>query len=142
MPYSLLLLLCLLLTAFPAPAPAASLMLESNSLSARGFLERLDDPQEQLDAEAALASADWKTLPGSLSAGFVPGVIWVRMQVQASTSAPVHWMLMLSNSLLDEATLYDMTGTPRTIRSGEAVGRDHWPVDYRSPVFALTLTDQ
>ncbi|WP_047301641.1 sensor histidine kinase [Pseudomonas fluorescens] len=142
MPYSLLLLLCLLLTAFPTPAPAAPLMLESSSLSARGFLERLDDPQGQLDAAAALASSDWKTLPSSLSAGFVPGVIWVRMQVQASASSPVHWMLMLSNSLLDEATLYDMTGTPREIRSGEAIGRDHWPINYRSPVFALTLTDQ
>lgn len=139
MPYSLLLLFCLMLTAFSAPA--APLLLDDSSRSASGFLERLDDPQGGLDAEAALASPGWRALPSSLSAGFVPGVVWVRMQVQTTASSPVHWMLMLSNPLLDEATLYNMDATPRKIRSGEAVGREHWPVNYRSAVFALTLTD-
>lgn len=139
MPYSLVLLCCLMLTAFGARA--APLLLEDSSLSAGGFLERLDDPLGQLDADSALASSGWRPLPSSLSAGFVPGVIWVRMQVQPAANSPVHWMLMLSNPLLDEATLYDMAATVQELRSGEALGREHWAVNYRSVVFPLTLTD-
>lgn len=130
---SLLWLFCLLLVALHAPA--ATLL----PADARLVVERLDDPAAQMDANAALTSNAWQPLPGSLSAGFVPGAVWLRLQVQTGPSAPRQWMLMLSNALLDQATLFDIRNTSQPIRSGEAMGRQHWAVDYRSPVFALNL---
>lgn len=135
---SLLWLFCLLLLAFRAAA--APLPLGNDSQVASGFLERLDDPDERLDAAAALASPDWQALPRSLSAGFVSGAVWLRLQVRGGADSPSRWMLILSNSLLDEATLFDMSTTPpRVLPGGEALGRQHWTVDYRSPAFPLVL---
>ncbi|PWB35111.1 histidine kinase [Pseudomonas sp. SDI] len=126
-------LFCLLL--FTLHAPAATLLPTDASL----VVERLDDHEARLDANAALASRDWRPLPGSLSAGFVPGAIWLRLQVQTGTGAPRQWMLMLSNALLDGATLFDARDISHPILSGEAVGRQHWAINYRSPAFALDL---
>lgn len=126
-------LFCLLLVALNAPA---AMLLPAD---ARLVVERMDDQEARLGAEAALASSAWRPLPGSLSAGFVPGAIWLRLQVQTDPAAPRHWMLMLSNALLDEVTLFDVRDTSHPIRSGEAMGRQRWTIDYRSPVFALDL---
>ena len=131
------LLLCLLLVALRTPA--APLLLGDQSQVANGFLERLDDPGEHLDAAAALASPNWQALPGSLSAGFVSGAVWLRLHLRSGPESPSQWMLVLSNSLLDEVTLYDMSSVPRVLHSGEAMGRQHWAVDYRSPAFELSL---
>lgn len=134
---TLLCLLCLLLVALRAPA--APLLLGDDSQLASGFLQRLDDPDERLDVTTAMTSTDWQALPGGLSAGFIEGAVWLRLQVRAGPGSPTRWQLVLSNSLLDEVTLHDLGTPPRTLRSGEAIGRQHWAVDYRSPVFALNL---
>lgn len=139
--YSMFRALLLMLLLLPlAPVQADPLLLGDKSLSAGGHLERLDDPQGVLDAETANASSGWRPLPSSLSAGFVHDVIWLRLVVQAGDASPPHWMLVLSNPLLDEVTFYDLDGSPRVLQGGEAIGRERWRVDYRSPVFPLALT--
>lgn len=130
---SLLWLFCLLLVALHAPAATR----EASSVQLR--VERLDDRTGHLDARAALAAKDWQALPGTLSAGFAPGAVWLRLHMQTGPAAPGRWMLALSNALLDQVTLYDPRDLDHPLRSGEAIGRQHWAVNYRAPAFALDL---
>lgn len=120
-----------------------TLMLEaSRSMSASGHLALLRDPGGQLDAEAVATAASWEVLPGSLKLGFTDDAIWLRLNVQRGAAEPVRWLLTLSNALLDDVRLYqrDPSGHWQLRQhSGEGLGRQHWPVDARSPVLLLEL---
>lgn len=133
-----LLLLCLM---HSWPALASTLTLTTQATSTNGYLERLNDPTGELDAASAMTSSGWSSLPGPLNAGFTYDVIWLKLQVQAEQAAPTAWMLTLSNALLDEVTLYDsgQDGAIRELRSGEALDRTSWPVNYRSASFPIEL---
>lgn len=133
-----LLLMCLICS---WPAQASTLMLKAQATNTNGYLERLTDPTGALDAANALASSDWIELPGPLNASFTYDVIWLKLQIQAEQAAPTAWMLSLSNALLDEVTLYDLSqdGTIRERHSGETLDRTLWPVNYRTASFPISL---
>ncbi|MBB1629043.1 sensor histidine kinase [Achromobacter sp. UMC71] len=126
-----------------APAAMAQALAEPLHLDsvvrmqdADGHLERLDDASGALDVPDVAASAGWTALPGSLSAGFTPAAVWLRLPVQVDRVPPGGWMLRLSNALLDDVRVYVNHGAGWTPlgRSGEDLPRRDWPVDYRSPV--------
>lgn len=136
----LALLACLVagVLAAAAPARAEPLRLDGQApvMDASGHLERLIDPDGALDVSHAASAEGWEALPGSLSAGFTPATIWLRLPVQVDKVMHGGWMLRLSNSLLDDVRIYVGHGGGWTMlgRSGEDVARRKWPVDYRSPV--------
>lgn len=135
-PLRYLIMLCLL---WPWMIWADTLQLDTRSHSVAGFLERLDDPQGTLNAQAAMASSAWRTLPGTLKAGFTRDVVWLRLQVEAGQNAPAGWILKLNNALLDDVQLhvFRQDGSTLTLRSGEELDRAHWPVSYRAAAFPL-----
>lgn len=136
----LALLACLFagLVAAAGPARAEPLRLDGQERvqDASGHLERLIDPDGGLDVAHAAAADGWTALPGSLSAGFTPATIWLRLPVQVDKVMHGGWMLRLSNSLLDDVRIYvgHAGGWTMLGRSGEDLVRRKWPVDYRSPV--------
>ncbi len=136
----LALLACLFagVLAVAGPARAEPLRLDGmdSVKDAGGHLERLIDPDGVLDVGHAATADGWTPLPGSLSAGFTPATIWLRLPVQVDKVMHGGWMLRLSNALLDDARIYVGHGGGWTMlgRSGEDLARRKWPVDYRSPV--------
>ncbi len=134
------LLVWLLAGASAAMAQASAEPLRLNSTvrmqDADGHLERLDDASGALDVRDAAASAGWTALPNSLSAGFTPAAVWLRLPVQVDRVPQGGWMLRLSNALLDDVRVYVNHGADWAPlgRSGEDLRRKDWPVDYRSPV--------
>lgn len=133
-----LLLICLMCS---WPVLANTLTLKTQATHTNGYMERLTDPTGTLDAASALASSDWRKLPGALNAGFTYDVIWLKLQVQAEQDAPTAWILTLSNALLDQVTLYDLNqdGSIRELHSGETMARALWPVNYRTASFPVSL---
>lgn len=123
-----------------ATAHAEPLRLDAKApfVDAAGHLERLNDPSGALTASQAGQAPGWTPLPGSLSAGFTSDTVWMRLPLQVDDVPRGGWMLRLSNSLLDDVSIYlaDTDAGPWTLlgRSGEDVPRRNWPVDYRSPV--------
>ena len=125
------------------PAAAAAVLrldAQPNMHDTAGHLERLDDPRGELDAAQADAAEGWRDLPGSLNAGFTPGVVWLRLTLQVDRVQPDGWMLRLGNALLDDVRLYAARAGAWTLlgHSGEDVRRRDWPVDYRSPMFRFS----
>jgi hypothetical protein len=106
----LALLACLFagLVAAAGPARAEPLRLDGQERvqDASGHLERLIDPDGGLDVAHAAAADGWTALPGSLSSGFTPATIWLRLPVQVDKVMHGGWMLRLSNSLLDDVRIY------------------------------------
>lgn len=121
-----------------AHAQTESLRLDAHGgmQDAAGYLERLDDPDGRLDATSAAGADGWRALPGSLSAGFTPATVWLRLPVQVDEMPSGGWMLRLGNALLDDVRVYRAQddGWKELGRSGEDLARARWPVDYRSPV--------
>lgn len=126
---------------WPCLAWADTVQLDARAQGTNGFLERLDDPHGNLDAQAALASNAWRPIPGALNAGFTHDVIWLRLQVRAGQATPPTWVLKLSNALLDDVQLYSLKhdGELYRLRSGEELERPLWPMKYRAPAFPLVL---
>lgn len=138
-------LFCLFLSLFVHAgwgyANTLTLLPEAHTTSANGYLQRLDDPHARLSPEQVMRADAWQALPSSLSAGFTSAHVWVRVQVRPQGDGEQRWMLRLSNALLDDVRLYrrDAEGGWREQRGGEELPREQWPVDYRSPSFALDL---
>lgn len=136
-------LLALLIAAMAAAAPARGepLVLDGQArmLYAGGHLERLDDASGKLGAADVAQAAGWTTLPDSLSAGFTPATVWLRLPVRVDRIPQGGWMLRLSNALLDDVRVYMGQDGYWTLleRSGEDLPRQDWPVDYRSPVISF-----
>lgn len=132
-----------LLWIFTAQVHADVLQLSDRStpISAKGHLQRLDDPAGTLLPEQALESSAWQPLPASLSAGYTASTLWVQVQVEAPGTGTHTWAMRLSNALVDDVRLYqrDAQNHWQEQRAGEDLSRGEWPVDYRSAVFPLKL---
>jgi len=103
----------------------------------------LSDPQASLSlADAQTANAPF--LSGrerrSLSFGYVPGVVWLRLELQSAASRTLHWRLELNYASLDEVRLYDIGADGvRESRSGDTVPYAERSVGHRNPVFEIAL---
>lgn len=128
-----------------APLNARPLLLEGGALpiEAKGYVERLDDPDGTLSPEEVLLAPRWQALPGALNAGFTDATIWLRLSVRVPEPAGQTWALRLDNALLDDVRLYqrDSDGRWSEQRAGENLARPLWPVDYRSAVFPLRFAE-
>ncbi|WP_347900804.1 sensor histidine kinase [Pseudomonas purpurea] len=136
----LLLLLTLCLGQFHLQAQADVLHLSrlEQPVSARGYLQRLDDPKGTLTPEQAAQATTWRALPGSLSAGYTTDAVWLRIEVQAIDTAEQNWVLRLNNALLDDVRLYQyVLGAWQEQRAGEDLPRSQWPENSRAAVFPL-----
>jgi len=103
----------------------------------------LSDPQASLSlADAQTANAPF--LPArerrGLSFGYVPGVVWLRLELQSAASKTLHWRLELNYASLDEVRLYDIGADGvRESRSGDTVPYAERSVGHRNPVFEIAL---
>lgn len=113
--------------------PAAPL--EAEPLPGDGIQWRLADRRD-LPEQVARAD-DWQPLPADgLRAGFTDRTAWLRFALPSEAAG----LLYLSNALLDDVRLYradDRGLWQEVLRSGEALPRAQWPLDYRSPVLPL-----
>ncbi len=103
----------------------------------------LSDPQASLSlTDAQTANAPF--LPArerrGLSFGYVPGVVWLRLELQSAASRTLHWRLELNYASLDEVRLYDIGADGvRESRSGDTVPYAERSVGHRNPVFEIAL---
>lgn len=128
--------------AMPAAPPAPLVLPDTGQqVSASGHMLVLRDPAGTLAPDAALASPDWRVLPGAVSAGYTDDTIWLLLDVQRTVDAPDEWVLRFSNAVLDTVRLYRLDGKGhwRVQEAGAAIERDDWPVDARQVVFPLRL---
>jgi diguanylate cyclase (GGDEF)-like protein len=136
----LLLALCLLL-----PDAHAITLLDDDTppIDLQDVAAYLSDPQASLSlADAQTANAPF--LPArerrGLSFGYVPGVVWLRLELQSAASKTLHWRLELNYASLDEVRLYDIgTDGVRESRSGDTVPYAERSVGHRNPVFEIAL---
>jgi signal transduction histidine kinase len=100
----------------------------------------LKDADGTVTLEEARQRSDFVPLHKELSEGFTSATIWLRFDVQPDTKASTR-ILEVTNALLDDVRLYSpqRDGRYREQRSGENVPRTAWPVDYRSPSFAIQI---
>ena len=103
----------------------------------------LSDPQASLSLADA-QTADAPFLPArerrGLSFGYVPGVVWLRLELQSAASKTLHWRLELNYASLDEVRLYDIGADGvRESRSGDTVPYAERSVGHRNPVFEIAL---
>ena len=136
----LLLALCLLL-----PDAHAITLLDDDTppIDLQDVAAYLSDPQASLSlADAQAANAPF--LPArerrGLSFGYVPGVVWLRLELQSAASKTLHWRLELNYASLDEVRLYDIGADGvRESRSGDTVPYAERSVGHRNPVFEIAL---
>lgn len=133
-------------------AQAATLEAGAGRVSLAGQMAVLHDPNGNLtipDVASAATANQFKPLPGSLSAGYVKGDIWLRFDLTRAPNAPTDWWLEVPNPLIDEVSLFVPTqgenpaGPIYTERlAGEQVSaqlRDSIP--YRQVVFRLAMPE-
>ncbi|MDP9938620.1 diguanylate cyclase [Ectopseudomonas alcaliphila] len=103
----------------------------------------LSDPQASLSlADAQTADAPFLSARErrGLSFGYVPGVVWLRLELQSAASKTLHWRLELNYASLDEVRLYDIGADGvRESRSGDTVPYAERSVGHRNPVFEIAL---
>ncbi|CAM3655167.1 diguanylate cyclase (GGDEF) domain-containing protein [Ectopseudomonas alcaliphila] len=136
----LLLALCLLL-----PDAHAMTLLDDDTppIDLQEVAAYLSDPQASLSlTDAQTANAPF--LPArerrGLSFGYVPGVVWLRLELQSAASRTLHWRLELNYASLDEVRLYDIGADGvRESRSGDTVPYAERSVGHRNPVFEIAL---
>lgn len=112
-------------------------------LDLRDVAYYLVDPQASLKL-ADVQAADAPFRPAherrDLSFGYVPGVIWLRLDLQSSSPKTHHWRLELNYASLDEVRLYDVGADGmRQSRSGDTVPYSERAIGHRYPVFEITL---
>ena len=119
-------------------------LLSSGSVSLAGDIDVLLDPGSALsvrDLRQPGVAAQFVRLPGQPSLGYISGAAWLRLTLERPASAPSDWWLEVQAPLLDEARLF--TPAPGGVFTERAAGTAHpfaqRDINYRSPVFALTL---
>lgn len=120
---------------------ALTLQSGARQLLGSGHLSLLRDVGGRMTADAALASDQWKALPGAASAGYTSDTIWLRLEVERHSDAPQEWVVRFTNALLDDVRLYrpdGLRGWSEQV-AGENLGRSNWPVDARSVVLPVRI---
>ena len=139
-PVWLLLLLCLLL---PSVRAATLLNDASAPLDLYDTVDFLLDPQASLTLDQVRATDAPFTSAHArrdLSFGYVPGVVWLRLNLQSNAQRVLHWRLELSYASLDEVRLYDVGAEGvRESRSGDTVPYAERAIGHRYPVFEVVL---
>ena len=102
-----------------------------------------------VDPQASLSLVDVQARPTpfrparkrrDLSFGYVPGVVWLRLELQSSASKTRYWRLELNYASLDEVRLYDVGADGvRESRSGDTVPYPNRAIGHRYPVFEIPL---
>lgn len=136
----LLLLLCLLL---PSARAATLLSDDSAAVDLYETVDFLLDPQANLTLDQVRA-ADASFTPASerrdLSFGYIPGAVWLRLNLQSNAAQILHWRLELNYASLDEVRLYDIGASGvRESRSGDTVPYAERAIGHRYPVFEIVL---
>lgn len=137
-----LLLILLLHGSAYAQLPVIVLDADIKSVSLASKMLWLQDKPAILSPDQAFLSQDWQPLAGEPGFSFTPAAIWLRFEVVQVASSETSWRLEVNNALLEDVRLYLRT-TPdswQEQRSGRAVPHSDWPLNTRSPVFALELT--
>lgn len=132
--------LWLALLFFPVSHSLAQTLLELDParerISTNGHLARLIDSSHEPPLTALSHPGRWQALPGAVSAGYRDDNLWLRLRLH-SPAAGNHWRMAFSNALLDEVDLHIQRGDGHweILRSGENIGREHWPHGTRAPLF-------
>jgi diguanylate cyclase (GGDEF)-like protein len=138
-----LLLVCCLLLASQLCLAATRLDNASAPQDLYGLVDFLADPQGTLsldDVRAADAPFQSSRSRRDLSFGYVPGVIWLRLELQSDAQQTRVWRLELNYASLDEVRLYDIGADDvRQSRSGDTVPYAERAVGHRNPVFEISL---
>ncbi|WP_371325250.1 sensor histidine kinase [Dechloromonas sp. ZY10] len=125
---------------FSASPSFAQTLLELDPARARiatqGHLVRLIGTSREPPLAALNDPTRWQALPGAVSAGYRNDDLWLRLRLHSPT-ATSHWRIAFSNALLDEVDLHLLRpdGHWEVQRSGENIGREHWPHATRAPLF-------
>ncbi|WP_020653379.1 hybrid sensor histidine kinase/response regulator [Massilia niastensis] len=137
--------LVLLLAMLPLAALAAPVQLGGGVRQAEAWpaLTVLKDPQERLDARAALAAGERFVRPGTAYAtlGMQPGATWVKIPVAVPQGAPEAWVLQVDFGLLDHLDVYAVSGgVLRMVGSaGRADRQGDWALKGRVPAVVVRL---
>lgn len=104
----------------------------------------LEDPAEQLDVKAAMASPGWKAASGaSLNPGYTASSFWLRGTLYNSGEQPVTRWLSVGPARLESVDYFrlgaDDGTTQETILSGNRLPLSTRPVAATIPVFPITL---
>lgn len=124
------------------PQELSPIRLEANgmSISREGRTQWLEDRDGTLSPTQALTAPGWQTLRGELNFGFTRSAIWLHLKVERVSDAE-QWRIEVNNALFKEVRLYSQgtDGDWQEQRAGRAIAHSQWPLQTRSPVFALNL---
>lgn len=120
--------------------PLVVLERQSGAIALDGRMDWLRDAGAQWTPEDAAAATGWQRLPSSPNAGFTKDAIWLRFTVQKPDDDR-SWRLQVDNALIEYVDLYrrGAGGHWEGQHAGRAQLHSQWPLDTRSPVFALEL---
>ena len=101
-------------------------------------VEIFEDPTGMLGFEEVKnASFRPSSAYPSLNMGYKGGAIWLKLVVRSEAKTPKAWRLVFDYASLDQVFLYDQD---RIVKAGDQVPRAEQLIDYRSPVFEISLT--
>src|SRR5690606_11839109 len=134
-----ILLLCLLGALHGVAAPL-TLTDETPVVRPAPWLEYLL-PEGEMDAAQAAAADGWRTLAGeSLSLGYQPHPVWVRLLLH-NESSHADWRLLIEWPILDriELRLFDPASASwsQPLAAGDHLPLSAWPEPGRQPLFPL-----